>query len=62
MTRQIKIIQMAIARLVTLFVTNIDGSQSRRRHLKQRAITAMMQTTGHRMVRAHHIQQLRGQA
>ena len=62
MTSQIKIIQMAIARLVTLFVTNIDGSQSRRRHLKQRAITAMMQTTGHRIVRARHIQHIRGQA
>ena len=62
MTRQIKIIQMAIARLVTLFVTNIDGNQSRRRHLKQRAITAMMQTTDHRLVRARHIQQRRRQA
>lgn len=62
MTRQIQIIQMAIARMVTLFVTNIDGSQSRRRHLKQRAITAMMQTTSHRLVRARHIQHIRGQA
>ena len=62
MTRHIPIIQMAIARLVTLLVSNINGSQSRRRHLKQRAALAMCQTTGRRLVRARHIQQLRGQA
>ena len=41
---------------------DLDGSKARRRCLKQRAALAMLQTTGHRLVRASHIQQLRGQA
>lgn len=56
MTRLIKAIQHVTA----VFAAFLDGSTKRRRHLKQRAALAMCQTTGHRLVRARHINHIKG--
>ena len=45
-------IQQLAARIAAAI--DLDGSQARRRQLKQRTHYAMMQTTTHRLVRARH--------